>query len=79
MQDIQFDHPVIVYRDGAALTVRKPSAASEMLTSSWPMTRGKWYHAANRACSRATKGLTPAHVARTVFEKAVAESMMDAR
>lgn len=79
MQDIQFDHPVVLYRDGAILTVREPSAASAMLVSSWPKTRGKWYHAANRACLRAVKGLTPPHVARTVFQKAVEESMMNVR
>lgn len=73
--EIRFDQPI--HLGGAdGVVIRDAAEASAMLRTSWPETRGKWYHAANRACSSAIEGRTPAHVARGMFLKASEESRL---
>ena len=76
MPDAQFDHPVQLKQGDRVELVRDASQASRLLQRSWPATRGKWYHAAARACARASEGKTQPHVARSVFEKAAQESRL---
>lgn len=76
MHNAQFDHPVQLRQGERVELVRDASQASRLLKLSWPATRGKWYHAAARACARASEGKTLPHVARSVFEKAAQESRL---
>lgn len=76
MHDAQFDQPVRLRQGERVEIVMDASQASRLLQRSWPATRGKWYHAAARACARASEGKTLPHVARTVFEKAAQESRL---
>jgi len=76
MHDTRFDQPVRLKQGEQIELVSDASQASHLLLRSWPATRGKWYHAATRACARASEGKTLPHVARSVFEKAAQESRL---
>lgn len=75
----EFHEPVRLRIPGSAIAeIRTAAEASELLRSTWPETRGKWYYAAGRACADAMRGRTSIHVARRIFVEAVQESRLDA-
>lgn len=61
---------------GEMLEFPSPGEAREALLATWPQTRGKWYHAAGRACSAAMEGRASVHVARRIFLEAAQESRL---
>ncbi len=78
MSDFHFSEPVILRTGGNVVEVCDALQATRALTEAWPETRGKWYHAANRACRSAVKGETSALHARRMFKEAVDESRLGA-
>lgn len=76
MGNLQFHEPVVLRTGDRLLEVRDALQAARTLESAWPDTRGKWYHAANRACRSAVKGETSAQMARNLFMQAVDESRL---
>ena len=69
-----FHEPVLLHGDAGVTQVRDAHEAVAMLKGRWPEARGKWYHAASRACVSAAEGRTCPHVARRIFLQAVEES-----
>lgn len=78
MADVQFPEPVVLRSGGRVLEIRDVTQAAKTLAEAWPATRGKWYHAANRACRSAVKGETSPQLARSMFVQAVDESRLGA-
>ena len=77
MVDSTFQEPVLLRFGAGVRAVSSAEEASETLAASWPSSRGKWYHAARRACASASEGRTPANVARGVFLLAAEESRLN--
>ncbi|MEO3998920.1 DUF982 domain-containing protein [Mesorhizobium sp. CAU 1732] len=73
-----FHEPVLLRGNGGVTSIRTAVEASEALQLQWPEARGKWYHAANRACASAAEGRTSPHVARRIFLQAAEESRVRA-
>lgn len=72
-----FHEPVhLKFAEGGHAVIRTPGEAREALLATWPQTRGKWYHAAGRACSAAMEGRASVHVARRIFLEAAQESRL---
>lgn len=78
MADVKFPEPVVLKAGGRVLEIRDAMQAAQTLAESWPATRGKWYHAANRACRSAARGETSPVLARSMFVQAVDESRLGA-
>lgn len=78
MSDFQFDEPVVLKTGGHVLEIRDAVQAARTLSDGWPETRGKWYHAASRACKSAMKGETAPIRAQLMFKQAVEESRLSA-
>jgi hypothetical protein len=74
MVDSSFQEPVMLHFQAGVTAVSNAQEASEALVRVWPSSRGKWYHAARRACASATEGRTSPHVARRIFVQAAEES-----
>ena len=74
MTDTTFHEPVVLRFPAGNTTVSSAEEASDALLGAWPNSRGKWYHAARRACASATEGRTSPHIARRVFLQAAQES-----
>ncbi len=77
MIDSRFHEPVVLRRQAGTTTVSSASEASAVLVAEWPNSRGKWYHAARRACASATEGRTSPHIARRIFLQAAEESRLN--
>jgi hypothetical protein len=76
---LAFHEPVLLKSALRGLDeVRTADQARDLLRNDWPETRGKWYHAANRACSAAVDGKASVHIARRIFVHAVEESRLQA-
>lgn len=78
MPDVQFNEPVVLKTGGHLLEIRDALQAARTLSDGWPETRGKWYHAASRACRSAVKGETSPILAQRMFKQAVDESRLGA-
>jgi len=76
MAGVEFPEPVVLRSGGRVLEIRDATQAAKTLAEAWPATRGKWYHAANRACRSAEKGETSPQLARSMFVQAVDESRL---
>jgi len=74
MNDCNFAEPVVLKIGPGLTTVSSAQEASETLIGRWPEARGKWYHAARRACASAVEGRTSPHIARRIFLQAAEES-----
>lgn len=74
MADTTFKEPVVLSFPAGSTTVSSAEEARDALLGAWPNSRGKWYHAARRACASAAEGRTAPHVARRVFIQAAQES-----
>ncbi|MGQ2907680.1 MAG: DUF982 domain-containing protein [Aliihoeflea sp.] len=76
--NVQFPEPVVLRTGDRVLEIRDAMQAAQTLAEAWPATRGKWYHAANRACRSAVRGETSPQLARNMFAQAVDESRLGA-
>jgi hypothetical protein len=79
MSDARFHQPIFVISDEGEISVGTAHEAYELLTAKWPNARGKWYHAAARACRSASAGNTSPHIARRMFLNAASEARLSAR
>ena len=64
---------------GRYRTVASTDDAAHWLLYGWPVTRGKAFEAAKRACLRSLDSKAPPEKARTAFIKAVEEAHIDIR
>lgn len=71
-----FDRPVRLRLPSGDTLISDVQQADALLRTSWPPNRGKWYHAARRACSRSIQRPTEGRLVRDVFEKAAAEARL---
>lgn len=79
MRQATFHEPIWLCGDAGEQEILSADQAYEVLTQRWPETRGKWYHAATRACRSASAGQTSPHIARRMFMQAADESRLAAR
>jgi hypothetical protein len=77
--DLKFHEPVLLRSGHTGISAISTLAqARDLLRDGWPETRGKWYHAASRACADAVDGRSSVHIARRIFVYAVEESRLQA-
>lgn len=74
-----FHEPINLFGASGEMRIASADEAYAALTGDWPASRGKWYHAATRACRSASAGETSPHVARRVFIQAAGEALLSAR
>lgn len=79
MAESAFHQPIHLVRDAGELRIASAHDAYAALTGNWPEARGKWYHAATRACRSAASGDTSPHIARRMFLYAATEAQLAAR
>lgn len=78
MSDTNFHEPIRLIGDAGEQQIASATEAYAKLTRDWPATRGKWYHAATRACRSASAGQSSPHIARRMFLNAASESRLAA-
>lgn len=71
-----FHEPIIIADQSGQTRIASAADAYAALTGNWPSSRGKWYHAAARACRSATAGETSPHIARRMFVFAANEARL---
>lgn len=74
-----FHQPIHLVGDNGEMHIATVAEAYAALTGNWPPSRGKWYHAAARACRSASAGETSPHIARRMFLYAAGEARLSAR
>ncbi|MEO3387431.1 DUF982 domain-containing protein [Mesorhizobium sp. CAU 1741] len=79
MNGTEFHQPIHVVGDAGDLQISTAGEAYAVLTEKWPPSRGKWYHAAARACRSASNGESSPHIARRMFLHAASEARIDVR
>ena len=79
MNTAHFHEPIRICGDEGEVSIASADEAYAALTGNWPAGRGKWYHAATRACRSASRGETSPHVARRMFMYAAGEALVSVR
>ena len=79
MNTADFHEPIHILEERGETTIASASEAYAALTGDWPPSRGKWYHAAARACRSASIGETSPHIARRMFIHAAGEARLPTR
>ena len=74
-----FHQPVHLLSASGEMRIDSATEAYAALVDRWPASRGKWYHAAARACRSASEGETSPHIARRIFMQAASEACFSAR
>lgn len=71
-----FHEPIFIADQSGEKRIASAADAYAALTGNWPTSRGKWYHAAARACRSASAGETSPHIARRMFVHAANEARL---
>ncbi len=79
MSTADFHEPIHILEESGELRIASADEAYAALTGNWPPSRGKWYHAAARACRSASAGETSPHIARRMFIYAAGEARLSTR
>lgn len=79
MNAADFHEPIHLSGENGDMRIASATEAYAALTGNWPAARGKWYHAATRACRSASIGETSPHIARRMFVYAAGEALVSVR
>lgn len=79
MNTAEFHEPIHILEERGEQRIASATEAYAALTGDWPASRGKWYHAAARACRSAAVGETSPHIARRMFIYAASEARLSTR